>query len=108
VPHAALRCSQGSAQAQSAFAVRLAALLPTRQTCAMRAEAEGKVLREAVVHLSAEEARDLMLALWFWAETGTAQPGWHTRIMDGGRALTVSIEGDAQPGPFVKHFIKPA
>jgi hypothetical protein len=55
------------------------------------------------VTLTADEARDLLAALRFWAEAvaeGSEEPGWHTHITDpDGNELTIAIEPEESRPP---------
>jgi hypothetical protein len=66
-------------------------------------EAEPEhALREVWAYLTPEEARELLVALQYWAEEKPSDPGWHYHLADGGRELTVAIERDAAKGRFAK------
>lgn len=56
----------------------------------------GKQLKTAWVHLTVEEAVELLESLKAWEEwaheTGSPEPGWHTHLTDDdGNELTIAV-----------------
>jgi hypothetical protein len=72
----------------------------------IEAEPEN-ALPEVWAYLTPDEARELLLALKYWADDTPTQPGWHHHIADSGRELTLAIDRDAAEGRFTSRRNEP-
>jgi hypothetical protein len=71
----------------------------------MRVSGDGNELKDVWVYLSPDEAREILLALQFWAdEEEGCEPGWHMHVTDIDRELTLAID----PGEDGATFAKPS
>ena len=61
----------------------------------MRITGDGNEdLKDVWVYLTPDEAREVLLAIQFWADEkeGYRDPGWHMHVTDADRELTLAID----------------
>ena len=64
-------------------------------------------LTEVWAYLSPAEARELLLALQYWAEDEDHLDPWHHHLGSNERELTIAIDLDGSEGRFANRPIKP-